>query len=300
MVEKRIGQRLLRTQAARNNQTAGGAHRNRQRNSHIPNISLKIPTTAFRFPKPACCYSKPSGTAVQSCFRDLSRDVFPLFSGLLDAKCVFRGMNGPAGVSPYEHLEISEYDDTPRSTERRKKLKMVLQAWAQRFQVTEKWAKDEAMRTMGHWYRLPIARQSLEWNPFYTHSSIVSAIGDPFEFRFQGWQTQLHSWPYYRQAIRREFETTLDKYEEQTRHRAESFGLVRSQRTFSRASFKWFALYQFYGLSPGTSLIDALKTIQKRLILPQSSRASRLPDYFLAGTTCDQSPTGKLVNFQLS
>jgi len=181
--------------------------------------------------------------------RALSRKVFPLFSRLVDGGRVLGGIDGPAHVSPYEHLEIPEYNDTARNTEQRKKIKVAFDAWARQFQITEKWAKDGAIRTMGHWHRLPQSRRSLEWNPFYVQSSIASAIGDPFEFRFQGWETQRCSWPCYSKAIHKEFETKLDEYERQTRQRAESFGLVRLRRTFSRANFKWFALYQFYGLS---------------------------------------------------
>lgn len=181
----------------------------------------------------------------------LSQDVFPLFRGLVAEGCVFQEIYGPAAVSPYEHLELPTYNEAVQIAEQRKKLKVVFDVWARQFHVTEKWAKDGAIQTMGHWHRLPKARKSLEWNPFYTHLCIASAIGDPFEFRFQGWKTQQYSWPWYRKVIREKFETKLDEYEQQTRQRAESIGLVRSPRTFRPAHFEYFALHQFYGLSSG-------------------------------------------------
>jgi hypothetical protein len=188
--------------------------------------------------------------------RGLSDKVFPLFKKLADGRHTFWGIDGAGHVSPYELLTQPSVAssggyraDTPASIRNRGKLKSAFDVWADAFNVTERWAKDDAIRTLGHWHRAPGERKSLTWNPIYGHSSCVAAIGERFGFEFPGWETQLLSWPSYSKALCERFEAALKKYEKATRQRAESCGLIRSRRTFSPENFEWFVLYQFAGWS---------------------------------------------------
>ena len=70
-----------------------------------------------------------------------------------------------------------------------------------------------------------------------------------FEFRYQGWEVQLHTWSRYRRLLRQSFEEQLSEYEKKTRELAESCGLVGAQRKYSSYNLEWFVLYQFAGLS---------------------------------------------------
>lgn len=187
--------------------------------------------------------------------KELSDKVFPLFEELAGASHIFWGINGPPHVSPHELLTQTSVAssgghtaDTPASTKKRQELKLAFDAWANAFHLTERWAKDETVRTLGHWHRDPEGRKSLKWNPFYAHSSRAS-IGKPFEFCCEGWETELLTWSRYRESVCRRFKEKLREYEKATRQQAESCGLVRSQRKYSLVNFEWFVRYQFAGWS---------------------------------------------------
>lgn len=193
--------------------------------------------------------------------KELSDKAFPLFEELAGTGHRFWGINGPQHVSPCELLTQTSAAssggytaDTPASTKKRRKLKSAFDVWANAFHVTERWAKDEAVRTLGHWHRDPEGRKSLRWNPFYVHSSRAST-GEPFQFRCEGWETELLAWSRYSKSVRQRFEEKLREYEKATRQQAESCGLVRSQRKYSQVNFEWFVRYQFAGWS-STKIAD--------------------------------------------
>jgi hypothetical protein len=193
--------------------------------------------------------------------RELSEKVFRLFEDLASGGYIFWAIDGPRHQSPYESLLIPSAAssggykaDTSASKEKRGELKVVLDEWAHTFNVTERWAKDEVVRTLGHWHRDPEGRKSLTWNPVYVHSCSVST-GEPFHFHCEGWETELLTWLRYRKSVRQRFEEQLLQYEKKTRELAESCGLVLAQLKYSPANFEWFVLYQFAGLS-STKIAD--------------------------------------------
>lgn len=186
---------------------------------------------------------------------DLSAKVFPLYQELAEAGCRFWGIDGPRHFSPYDLItrgsassSAGHTADTPARMKKRRILKSALSKWAAEFYVTEAWLRDDALRTLQHWDVAPERRQSLSWNPFYTHSSSAST-GEDFQFRCEGWETELLTWSRYSVSVRQRFEEKLSRYEKKTRKLAESCGLVRAQRKYSPDNFEWFVLYQFAGLS---------------------------------------------------
>lgn len=210
-------------------------------------------------------------------FERLAEDVFPLYRELAEAGCLFWGINGPPGVSPFEHLTQGSVAssgghclDTPATLQKRGVLKSVLSEWAARFNANRLWLMDDAIRILQSWQIAPEWLQSLKWNLGYAHSSLPST-GDSFQFQYPGWETQLFSWARYSQLIRKQFEDELDAYEGRTRKLAESLGLVRARRKYSPQNFDWFALYRFAGLSTtqiakknrSENLEDPVSTIRK-------------------------------------
>jgi hypothetical protein len=192
---------------------------------------------------------------------ELLEKVFPPFEELAVGRYIFWAINGPRHKSPYELLTQTSAAssggykaDTPDSIQKRCKLKSALDAWANEFNVSEGWAKDEVVRTLDHWHRDPEGRKSRSWNPIYSHYGRAST-GEPFQFHCLGWETELHSWPRYSEWVRQSFEEHLCQYEKETRKLAESCGLVRAQLKYSPANFEWFVLYQFAGLS-STGIAD--------------------------------------------
>ena len=203
--------------------------------------------------------------------RKLSDEVFPLFEKLVGSGLKFWGMWGPRFVSSYELLAIPDASARQR---KRRNLKSALDAWADTFNVTERWAKDEAVRTLWRWHCDPEWRKSLRWNPSCVPSS-YPPTGEPFEFGCEGWETKHLTWSSFSESVRRRFEEKLREYGKKTRWHAESYGLVRSRRKYSRANFEWFVRYQFagrssteiakegYGDDPDSTVLKGIKAAAK-------------------------------------
>jgi hypothetical protein len=172
----------------------------------------------------------------------LSDDVFPLYEALAKAGYDFDRILYSSAGSRYEALS----EDGG--------LKQALSEWAARFNANHPWLMDEALHALRSWCVAPESRKSLEWSSFHP-SSRSGATGETFEFSFMPWETELFTWPRYRQLLRKKFEEKLSEYEKQTRGLAESCGLVRARRTYSPHNFDWFVLYQFAGLS-STKIAD--------------------------------------------
>jgi hypothetical protein len=127
-------------------------------------------------------------------------------------------------------------------------LTLALSKWATGFNVEDEWLIDEALRTLRGWHVAPEWKTSLRWNTQFARSSTCPP-GARFEFHFNGWETELLSWPAYRDSLRRSFDSKIAEYEEKTRELAESNGLIRARRKYSQENFEWFVLYQFAGRS---------------------------------------------------
>lgn len=214
----------------------------------------------------------------------LSTAVFPFYQEVAEAGCILWGIDGPRHLSPYELLtqgsassSAGHSADTPASLKKRENLKSVLSKWAIRFNADRVWLMDEALRTLRGWHDGPESRESLRWNPFYGHSSSAST-GEAFQFRCQGWETQLLTWSRYCQWVRQQFKEELLAYENQTRKLAESQGLVRARQKYSPANFDWFVLYQFagqsstqiargkYGEDPDSTVLKGIKAAAKLIV----------------------------------
>ena len=169
-------------------------------------------------------------------------------------------------ASPFEGLE------------KRSRLRSVLLNWAAEFNAGCSWLLDDALRTLRGWRVAPDWRESLKWSPLHGRSD-PAAIGEGFEFRCEGWETQLLSWSDYRASVRRRFEKTLSDYEKKTRELAESLGLVRTRRKYSPDNFDWFVLYQFAGMS-STKIADRQtrtgKTVDESTVLKGIKAAAKL------------------------
>ena len=107
---------------------------------------------------------------------------------------------------------------------------------------------DDALRTLSGWYANPEWLESLRWNPLHFYSRTVST-GNFFEFSCEGWETQHLTWSAYSGSVRQRLEEKLSEYENSTRKRAESCGLVLAQRKYSPENLEWFVLSQFERLS---------------------------------------------------
>jgi hypothetical protein len=188
--------------------------------------------------------------------RKLSDKVFPLFEELVEAGYMFWGMNGPRFVSSYDLLTRTSMAssngrtaDTPVSVGKRGKLKSAFDGWAEAFNVTETWAKDEAARTLWYWHRDPESRKLLRWGVARMHvKQVPTPTGESFEFRCERWDTGVLTWSRYCKSVRQRFEKELRKYQKTTRQQM-PFGLVRPQRQYSQVNFEWFVRYQFAGWS---------------------------------------------------
>lgn len=167
--------------------------------------------------------------------KKLSSDVFPLYEQLAKGGYDFDQILW-TNSSPYALLT----EDGG--------LKAALLNWAAQFNAEAEWLMDGALRTLRGWHVAPDWRESLSWNTQHGRSETFLR-GEAFEFRYQGWEVLLLTWPAYSESLRRRFEEKLFEHERKTRELAESKGLVRARRTYSTVNFEWFVLYQFAGLS---------------------------------------------------
>jgi hypothetical protein len=179
----------------------------------------------------------------------LSSDVFPFYCKLAEKGYDFDSILWSSMVSPCEALA-----DSPEALNEEGDLKSALSKWAAEFNAETAWLMDDAFRTLRDWYVAPDWRKSLRWHAMHLHSGAPS-IGEAFEFRYQGWETELLTWSRFSECLRGEFEKVLSEYETKTRKLAELCGLVRATRTHSPVNFRWFVLYQFEGLS-STAIAD--------------------------------------------
>jgi hypothetical protein len=213
----------------------------------------------------------------------LSGDVFPCYSRLAKQGYDFDRILSSPNVSPWDAL--------PEDSE----LKPVLSKWAAACNADVEWIKSLALRILRDWYAVPAWRESLQCNP--VQARLITTAGEDFEFRYPYWELEWQWWSTYRKLVRAEFERSLSDYEKRTRKLAESRGLVRTQRTYSRNNFEWFALYQFAGLPlvavakwwkdhhkgqiDGSTVFKGIKTAAKlagwqRLRTPQRNRNRKI------------------------
>jgi hypothetical protein len=164
--------------------------------------------------------------------KKLSVDVFPLYQSARERNEIDKAL---PRISPYEALPDSV-------------LKSALSEWVRNFNAEAGWLKDGALRTLRDWYVRPELRKSLEWHEPHGRKERLVFSND-FEFRHQGWDVQLLTWQFYRQQLRKNFETRVSEYEKQTREFATSQGLVRARKKYSPDNLEWFVLYQFGGMS---------------------------------------------------
>ena len=172
----------------------------------------------------------------------LLAEVFPLYCQLAKAgKLAKEGNNFEKalwGDSPYEALT----EDGG--------LKSALSKWAADFNAEAEWLIVGALRTLQGWHVSPDWRESLKWDATLGRSE-TAAIGEAFEFRYQGWEVRLLTWSAYSKSLRQRFEEKLLEYEKMTRQLSESRGLVPARRKYSPDNLEWFVLYQFAGMSSG-------------------------------------------------
>ena len=176
--------------------------------------------------------------------RTLSTEVFPLFRDLAkDGKLAKEGYDFKKALWS-DNPQASAYGVLTEDGG----LKLALSGWAAEFNAEVGWLMDGALRTLQGWYAFPDWRKSLKWDTLHGRSE-TTAIGQPFEFRYQGWDVRLLTWSAYAESIRERFEEKLSEYEKKTREFAESEGLVRGRRKYSPDNLEWFVLYQFAGMS---------------------------------------------------
>jgi hypothetical protein len=175
--------------------------------------------------------------------KKLSADVFPLYYQLAKEGKLAKGRNdfdkALWGKSPYDALT----DDGG--------LKSALSKWAAHFNAEAEWLMVGALRTLRGWYVAPDWRESLAWDPHHGRRE-RPAVGNAFEFCYQGWEVQLLTWQAYSKSLRQSLEKKLLECEKQTRELAESMGLVRARRKYSPDNLEWFVLYQFAGMTSKT------------------------------------------------
>ena len=104
--------------------------------------------------------------------------------------------------------------------------------WAAEFNAETDWLLTEVLRTLRGWYVAADWRRSLKWITIHGRSDLF-VVGDPFEFRWAGWEMQLLTWSHSTESVRGRFETALSEYEKRARELATSRGLVRAQRKYS-------------------------------------------------------------------
>jgi len=174
----------------------------------------------------------------------LSTEVFPVYSRL--AK---QGELAKEGCNFQKALWSDNLRDLLKSV-LAEDLTWAVLKWADEFHADAEWLILGALRSLDDWYHHPEWRESLHWNTVHERSGEVVAA-KPFKFRYKAWEVGLFTWAAYRGLLRRSFEERLLQYERKTRRRAESQGLVRSRRKYSRSNLEWFVLYQFGGMSSG-------------------------------------------------
>jgi hypothetical protein len=196
---------------------------------------------------------------------EVAKQVFPVFLKTLSTKVfpfyekLARGGHDLDSVLSYEALTDAGG------------LKRALAKWADKSNANCPWVMDGALSTLRGWYVALDWRKSLRWSmyPVYTSSG---AIGEPFEFSFMRWDTEMWTWSYYSGLLRKQFEEKLSEYERETRKLAESCGLIRAQRKYSPKNFEWFVRHQFAGKSfaeiakaeyKGKCVSDAASTVRK-------------------------------------
>jgi hypothetical protein len=143
-------------------------------------------------------------------------------------------------------------------------LRTKLLAWARRFNAEEGWVLDNALRTLRAWFTDPILLNDLEWVITWPGVAIQRVVGEPF--CSSGWDVRSHSWALYRQSVLDQ----LAEYEGRTRTMAETKGMQRVPRTYSKANLEWFAKFQFAGLS-AMSIVKGIVVKDKRSTLTEST-----------------------------
>jgi len=157
-------------------------------------------------------------------------------------------------------------------------LKLALSKWAAEFNAEAEWLMVGALRTLHGWYIAPDWRSSLAWDHHHGRKD-VPAVGTAFEFRYQGWEVQLLTWPAYCKSLRQSLENKLLEYEKQTRELAESMGLVRARRTYSPDNLEWFVLYQFAGMTSSAIVgryVREGKALEESTVLKGIKAAAKL------------------------
>jgi len=174
----------------------------------------------------------------------LASDVFPVYRQLAESrKLAKEGYNFEKALWS-ENPQLTPLDVLAEEGG----LKSALTKWATQFNAQVEWLMVGALRTLRDWHVAPDWRESLKWNTFHGRSETV-AIGKDFEFRYLGWDVRLLTWSVYSESVRKRFEEKISEYERATREFAESLGMVRARRKYSRENFDWFVLYQFAGMS---------------------------------------------------
>jgi len=180
---------------------------------------------------------------------DASRRVYPQFLNQLRSQVL--PLYGPLAEGGYKfdsilwgRFKASPYELLTEDGG----LKSALRKWAAKHHAECGWLLDGALRTLQLWYAAPEARESLQWNTLHGHSDLP-ATGAAFEFRCQGWPTQVLTWAAYLKSVGQQFKEKLAEYENNTRQLAESRGLLLARRQHSPANLEWFVLYQFAGMS---------------------------------------------------
>lgn len=179
-------------------------------------------------------------------FQTLSEKVFPAYAELANAGFDFDQeiLSGRSGTSPYERILDTLLDENTEAIQKHLRgLKSKLQNWAAMFHAdSAAWLFDAALHTMRGWYLAPDWRNSLRWDlPLSRVITRIPAIA----FKVPGWQVQDITFTEYREFVNHH----LADYEKKMREQAESHGLIRARRQYSKSNFDWFVLYQLAGWS---------------------------------------------------
>jgi len=124
----------------------------------------------------------------------------------------------------------------------------VFTKWARGFNAEEDWVFQQAWRALHGWDLFPESKTTSQWWVGHSGHSFSS---ERFKFEWEPWHVQIQTWMRYRADIQKAFEDAVKEFEYKARKAALAHGLKRVPRTSSAVNFKWFALYQFGGMSTG-------------------------------------------------
>ena len=134
-----------------------------------------------------------------------------------------------------------------------------IEAWGQRFKLTDPWLHEAATVTLHQWPTDPASAGALRWADLPTKPSQILPPAEPLKFEAQGWFVEREDWTEFKKRATHTFNQHLKTYKADMDAKLEGIGFRPAPKLREPDHFEWLALYQVLGLSPrqiATTLIE--------------------------------------------